>query len=197
MSTADGTTWTAPRVIAAAVKPSDRPGIAVTSRLGDGSYLLSYEHCSTAGLDCRVAFKRSADGLDWGDAAVRGEEPKAADGRYFRHAPTQVWLPARQRLALVGQILFTAAGQVDAAGNGGTVFLSSTADGSGPWTAMAAPLKVLNPPAATNWCQNYSSPMQPSADGSKLIMLVSDFELDARGQQVCRTRFASAALPAP
>ena len=58
-------------------------------------------------------------------------------------------------------------------------------------------MKVLNPPAATNWCQNYSSPMQPSADGSKLIMLVSDFELDARGQQVCRTRFASAAVPAP
>lgn len=197
MSTADGVTWTAPREIVSAVKPTDRPGMAVTSRLGDGSYLLSYEHCSTAGLDCRVALKRSADGLDWGDPAVRGSEPKTADGRFFRHAPTQVWLPGRQRIALIGQILFNAAGQVDAAGNGATIFLSSTADGSGSWSTMEAPVKPLNPPAQTNWCQNYSSPLLPSADGSRLIMLASDFETGANGQQVCRTRFGSAALPAP
>ncbi|WP_431287751.1 sialidase family protein [Roseateles chitinivorans] len=195
MSTTDGASWTAPRVIASAVKPTDRPGMAVTSRLGDGSFLLSYEHCSTAGLDCRVALKRSADGLDWGDPAVRGPEPKTADGRFFRHAPTHVWLPGRQRIALIGQILFTAGGQVDANGNGATIFLSSTADGSGTWTTMEAPVKPLSPPAQTNWCQNYSSPMLPSADGSRLIMLASDFETNAAGQQVCRTRFGSAALP--
>ncbi|WP_431265195.1 sialidase family protein [Roseateles chitinivorans] len=196
-STTDGATWTAPRVIASAVKPTDRPGMAVTSRLGDGSFLLSYEHCSTAGLDCRVALKRSADGLDWGDPAVRGPEPKTADGRFFRHAPTHVWLPGRQRIALIGQILFNAGGQVDAGGNGATIFLSSTADGSGTWTTMEAPVKPLSPPAQTNWCQNYSSPLLPSADGSRLIMLASDFETNAAGQQVCRTRFGSAALPAP
>lgn len=194
MSTADGTTWTAPRVIVDAVKPSDRPGMAVTSRLADGRYLLTYEHCSTAGLDCRVAMKFSADGLDWGDPAVRGVEPKTADGRFFRHTPTHVEVPSRQRIALTGQLLFNAAGAIDTAGNGKTVFLSSSADGSGTWTAIEAPVKV-NAPAQTTWCQNYSSPMQPSADGKRLIMLASDFETNASGQQVCRTRFGSVALP--
>ena len=194
MSTSDGITWTPPRLLVAAVKPTDRPGMAVTSRLGDGSYLLSYEFCSTAGLDCRVYLKRSADGLDWGSAADKGFEPKTADGRWFRHAPTHVWLPLQQRVALVGQILNTGAGTVDAAGNGATIFISSTSDGSGAWTTMAAPIKPLTPPIATNWCQNYSSPMLPSADGKQLLMLASDFET-INGNQVCRTRFARNNLP--
>lgn len=194
MNTADGVTWTAPRLLVAAVKATDRPGMAVTSRLGDGSYLLSYEFCSTAGLDCRVYLKRSADGLDWGSPADKGFEPKTADGRWFRHAPTHVWLPAQQRIALVGQILNTATGTVDTAGNGGTIFISSTADGSGPWTAMTAPIKVLNPASATNWCQNYSSPLLPSADGKRLLMLVSDFETVNSVQQ-CRTRYGDGQLP--
>lgn len=194
MSTADGATWSAPRLLVAAVKPTDRPGMAVTSRLGDGSYLLSYEFCSTASLDCRVYLKRSADGLDWGSAADKGFEPKTAAGQWFRHAPTHVWLPAQKRIALVGQILNTGAGGVDAAGNGGTVFISSTADGSGSWTAMAAPVRSPAPPTQTNWCQNYSSPLLPSADGRQLIMLASDFET-VNGAQVCRTRFARGNLP--
>lgn len=194
MNTADGATWTAPRLLVAAVKATDRPGMAVTSRLGDGSYLLSYEFCSTAGLDCRVYLKRSADGLDWGSTADKGQEPKTADGGWFRHAPTHVWLPAQKRIALVGQILNTGAGAVDTAGNGGTIFISSTADGSGAWTTMAAPVKVLNAPNGTNWCQNYSSPLLPTADGKQLIMLASDFET-VNGAQQCRTRFARGNLP--
>jgi hypothetical protein len=194
MNTADGVTWSAPRLLVAAVKPTDRPGMAITSQLGDGSYLLSYEFCSTAGLDCRVYLKRSADGLDWGSTADKGFEPKTADGGWFRHAPTHVWLPTQKRIALVGQLLNTSAGGVDTAGNGGTVFISSTADGSGTWTAMAAPVKPLAPPTATNWCQNYSSPLLPSADGKQLLMLASDFET-VNGAQVCRTRFGRGNLP--
>lgn len=193
-STADGTTWSAPRLLVAAVKSTDRPGMAVTSKLGDGSYLLSYEFCSTAGLDCRVYLKRSADGLDWGSTADKGFEPKTADGQWFRHAPTHVWLPAQKRIALVGQILNNGAGAVDAAGNGGTIFISSTADGSGAWTTMAAPVRPLNPPTGTNWCQNYSSPLLPSADGKQLLMVASDFET-INGAQVCRTRFGRGNLP--
>ena len=193
-STADGLTWTAPRLLVAGTLSSDRPGMAVTSRLGDGSYLLSYEFCSTAGLDCRVYLKRSADGLDWGAPSDKGFEPKTADGRWFRHAPTHVWLPTQQRIALVGQILFNAAGSVDAAGNGNTIFISSTADGSGTWTTMAAPVTPLAPPTVTNWCQNYSSPLLPAADGKQLLMLASDFDT-VNGAQVCRTRFARGNLP--
>lgn len=193
-STADGVTWTTPRVLVAAVKSSDRPGMAVTSRLGDGSYLMSYEFCSTAGLDCRVYLKRSADGLDWGSPNDRGFEPKTADGRWFRHAPTHVWLPAQQRVALIGQILNTSTGAVDTTGNGNTVFLSSTADASGTWTTLTAPVVPVPPPTQTNWCQNYSSPLLPTADGKQLLMLGSDFEM-LNGTQVCRTRFGRTALP--
>ncbi|MFG6488131.1 sialidase family protein [Roseateles sp. BYS78W] len=193
-STADGVTWTAPRLLVAGTLASDRPGMAVTSRLGDGSYLLSYEFCSTAGLDCRVYLKRSADGLDWGSPSDKGFEPKTADGHWFRHAPTHVWLPAQQRVALIGQILNNSAGAVDTTGNGSTVFLSSTADASGAWTTMTAPVNTLNAPLATNWCQNYSSPLLPSADGKQLLMLSSDFET-VNGAQACRTRFGRGALP--
>lgn len=193
-STADGLTWTAPRLLVGGGLATDRPGMAVTSQLADGSYLMSYEFCSTAGLDCRVYLKRSADGLDWGSPTDKGFEPKTADGRWFRHAPTQVWLPAQNRIALVGQILNNAAGNVDATGNGATVFISSTADGSGVWTTMAAPVQPLAPPAATNWCQNYSSPLLPTADGKQLLMLGSDFDT-VNGAQVCRTRFARGNLP--
>jgi hypothetical protein len=192
MNTADGVTWTAPRLLVAAVKPTDRPGMAVTSRLGDGSYLMSYEFCSTAVLDCRVYLKRSADGLDWGSPADKGFEPKTADGGWFRHAPTHVWLPTQQRIALVGQILNTSAGAVDAIGNGATIFISSTPDGSGSWRASAAPVKPLTPPTTTNWCQNYSSSLLPTVDG-QLLMLASDFET-INGGQVCRTRFGRAGV---
>lgn len=193
-STADGVTWTAPRLLVGGDKSSDRPGMAVTSRLGDGSYLMSYEFCSTAGLDCRVYLKRSPDGLDWGSPTDKGFEPKTAAGQWFRHAPTHVWLPTQKRIALVGQILNTSAGTVDAAGNGGTVFISSTADGSGTWTTMPAPVVPVTPPTQTNWCQNYSTPLLPTADGKQLLMLASDFE-SVNGTQQCRTRFARGALP--
>lgn len=193
-STADGVTWTAARLLVGGDKSTDRPGMAVTSRLGDGSYLISYEFCSIAGLDCRVYLKRSADGLDWGSPTDKGFEPKTAAGQWFRHAPTHVWLPAHNRIALIGQILNTSAGSVDAAGNGGTIFISSTADGSGAWTTMPAPVVPLPPPTQTNWCQNYSSPLLPTADGKQLLMLSSDFET-VNGAQVCRTRFARGNLP--
>jgi hypothetical protein len=193
-SSADGVTWTPPRLLVGGDKSTDRPGMAVTSRLGDGSYLMSYEFCSTAGLDCRVYLKRSTDGLDWGSPTDKGFEPKTSAGQWFRHAPTHVWLPAQQRIALVGQILNTSAGNVDTTGNGGTIFISSTADGSGNWATMAAPVVPLAPPTQTNWCQNYSSPLLPTADGKQLLMLASDFET-VNGSQVCRTRFARGPLP--
>jgi len=59
---------------------------------------------------------------------------------------------------------------------------------------MTAPVKPQNPPTATNWCQNYSSPLLPTADGKQLLMLASDFET-VNGAQVCRTRFARGNLP--
>lgn len=59
---------------------------------------------------------------------------------------------------------------------------------------MAAPVKPLNPPIATHWCRNYSSPLLPSADGKQLPMPANDFAT-LNGAQVCRTRFARGALP--
>jgi hypothetical protein len=70
------------------------------------------------------------------------------------------------------------------------MFTNTTADGSGPWRMVDAPLALPSPPLLTNWCQNYSSPLLPTADNKGLIMLQTDGGADT----TCRTRFGSAAL---
>lgn len=190
----DAINWTAPQTIVAGDDPNARPGMAIVRQLPSGSYLMTYENCYGGPLDCALRAKRSPDGLNWGAANDPGFRLETASGQFFRHAPTFTWVPVAGQpngmLVAIGQILFDKNGVVDASGNGKTMFTNTTADGSGPWRAVAAPLALPSPPSATNWCQNYSSPLLPSADGKSLIMLQTDGGAD----NSCRTRFGSAAL---
>lgn len=194
VSSRDGINWSAPQTIVAGDDPNARPGMPIVRQLPSGSYLLTFENCYGGPLDCALRAKRSADGISWGAPNDPGFRLETASGQFFRHAPTFTWAPLAGQpngmLIAIGQILVDKNGVPDASGNGKVMFTNTSADGSGPWQVVTAPLALATPPLKTNWCQNYSSPLLPSVDGKTLFMLQTDGGED----NTCRTRFGSAAL---
>ncbi|MET9499055.1 exo-alpha-sialidase [Streptomyces sp. NPDC006552] len=189
--TTDGVTWSGHHATIASGLASDRPGMAVVRRLGDGTYFMTYEICAAAGqYVCVVHYRTSADGWNWGDPAHLGYRPETADGKYFKHAPTVAWAPlngsATGRLYLVGQVLHNADDSV-AAGSGGTVWVNDTG-GAGAWREIAAPAAVAS--GTVDYCPNYSSALLPSADGQSLLEIATDYD-----GAVCKPYYATGAVP--
>jgi hypothetical protein len=183
---ADGFTWTGRAGVVVAASQAYRPGMAVVRRLPDGSYLMSYEVCGTGEpYGCAAYTRTSADGWNWGTASSLGTRAVAANGDYFRHAPTIAvsTSPAPGgTVLLIGQMLDNSSGAV-ASGNGATIF-SRPAGSSGAWHEFTAPVQV--PDATSDSCPNYSSAMLPSADGSSLLEIASDYD-----GTVCKPYYAS------
>ncbi|MFD7962929.1 RICIN domain-containing protein [Streptomyces zaomyceticus] len=173
----DGVTWRDHRSTVASARFEDRPGMPVVRRLPDGSFLMSYEICNPGGqYQCAVHLRSSADGWNWGDPRALGTRPETVDGRYLRAAPTLAWAPSPDgaphgRLLLVAQRLLNRDGS-PAADSGRTV-LANTENGTGPWYEIEAPARVEAP--EINHCQNYSSPLVPSADGSRFLEIATDW----------------------
>ena len=89
-------------------------------------------------------------------------------------------------LLLIGQIVAGASGVVDGPTNGRVEFFNERADGSGAWHLQASPIGLPGTPLYSNWCQNCSTPLLPSADGLRLLLLLqTDRALDGD----CRARF--------
>ncbi|WND33067.1 RICIN domain-containing protein [Streptomyces sp. BB1-1-1] len=174
----DGVHWEGHRNTVASGWSADRPGMPVVRKLPNGTYFMSYEICNPGGqYQCVVHFRTSADGWDWGDPASLGFRPETVDGKYFRAAPTIAWAPAPDgapngRLLLIGQRLLNRDG-TPAADSGRTI-LVNTENGSGPWYEIESPVAVPNP--EVNYCQNYSSPLLPSADGRRVLQIATDFD---------------------
>jgi hypothetical protein len=193
-TTRDGVAWSAPRVIVTGPLATDRPGMATVRRLPNGRFAMSFENCSSVALDCAARLRWSDDGLDWGDPATLGTRPQTAGGAFFRHTPTLVWLAetghAHGALALIGQIVAGPSGAVDPVDNGQVLFINANGDGSGDWRMVAAPIGLAQPPSTTNWCQNYSSALLPSADGLSLLMM----QTDRSDAGACLARFGTGTL---
>ncbi|MFE9252507.1 sialidase family protein [Streptomyces sp. NPDC007088] len=188
--TSDGVTWTGHHDTVASTLNSDRPGMAVVRELPDGTYFMTYEICAAAGqFQCVVHYRTSADGWDWGDPTWLGIRPETADGKYFKHAPTVAWAPQagnpQGKLLLVGQVMYNADGSV-ASGSGRTVW-SNSAGGEGAWQEAAAPVAVDS--TTVDYCPNYSSALLPSADGSRLLEIATDYD-----GTVCKPYFATGDL---
>lgn len=184
MSTStDGIHWSDPARVVASADPAARPGMAVVRRIADGGYLMTYEVCG-GGYACRVHYRTSPDGVQWGDPADLGPQIAAADGSYFVHTPTTASTPnGGGTLYLVGQILDNPDGTV-AAGNGATVFVSD--DGpAGPWRAVDAPVHVPDP--YDNYCPNYSSTLLPTDGGRDLLEIATAYDTDG----VCKAYYAT------
>ncbi|MFF2727823.1 RICIN domain-containing protein [Streptomyces sp. NPDC058008] len=184
----DGVTWQGRHDTVASGWTPDRPGMPVVRKLPNGTYFMSYEICNPGGqYQCVVHFRTSADGWDWGSPTALGTRPETVDGKYFRAAPTIAWSPSpgggpNGRILLVGQRLLNRDG-TPAADSGRTV-LVNTENGSGPWFEIDSPVRVTDP--AVNYCQNYSSPLLPSADGTRLLQIATDWD-----GSVCRPYFAT------
>jgi len=170
----DGINWQDSTYTVASNISSDRPGMPVVTILPSGTYFMSYELCGPAA--CTVYSRTSADGWNWGDATNMGARVVTAAGQWFEHAPYSTWAPsaasANGTILLVGQMMYDQSGGVSA-GNGVTVFTNHSADGSGTWSTMPAPVQV--PTAYNDSCPNYSSPLLPSTDGSSVLELASDY----------------------
>ncbi|WP_255952599.1 exo-alpha-sialidase [Streptomyces odontomachi] len=187
--TSDGVTWTGHHDTVASALGSDRPGMAVVRKLPNGSYFMTYEICAAAGqYVCVVHYRTSADGWDWGDPTYLGIRPETADGKYFKHAPTVAWSPEpgnpQGKLFLVGQVMYNRDGTV-ASGSGRTIWTNS-AGGTGAWREVAAPVAVDS--STVDYCPNYSSALLPSADGTRVLEIATDY-----AGTVCKPYFATGA----
>ncbi|MGN6818326.1 MAG: sialidase family protein [Sphingomonas sp.] len=189
--TTDGLHWSAPADVVSSGVAADRPGMAVVRRLPSGRYFMTFELCGPAA--CTVFYKTSADGLAWGAATDVGTRVETDDHRWFLHTPTNAWAAvpglANGRIFVIGQIVANAAGI--APGNGQVVFYNDSADGSGPWKVLPAPVPINAPPTTSNVCQNYSSPLLPSENGVSLLGLATDYDVVA-GVRTCKTYFGLA-----
>jgi hypothetical protein len=170
MRTYNGTHWQDQTNTVASTIQSDRPGMPVVSKLPSGVFFMSYELCGPAA--CTVFYRNSTDGWNFGDPSNTGTKVQTASGQYFEHAPTNVWDPIGP-LLLIGQVMFESNGTVSAR-NGETIFYNYSSDGSGPWGTISAPVQVPN--AYDNPCPNYSSALLPSADGTSLLELASNYD---------------------
>jgi len=184
--TYDGVDWQNQSNTVASSVQSDRPGMAVVTKLPSGVYFMSYELCGPAA--CTVFYRTSADGWNYGTASNTGTKVQTTSGQYFEHAPTNAWSPSvtssNGALLLVGQVLYESSGSVSSY-NGQVLFVNNSSDGSGSWYTITAPVQV--PTAYDNYCPNYSSPLLPAADGSSILEMASDY--NSSGQ--CVTYFAS------
>lgn len=170
----DGINWQDSTYTIASSISSDRPGMPVVTILPGGTYFMSYELCGSAA--CAVYSRTSADGWNWGDPTNMGTRVVTAAGQWLEHAPYNTWAPSATSpngtILVIGQMMYDSSGSVSK-GNGITIFTNHTADGSGTWGTMPAPVQV--PAAYNNYCPNYSSPLLPSADGSNLLEFASDY----------------------
>ena len=170
----DGINWQDSTYTIASTISSDRPGMPVVTILPYGAYFMTYELCGSEA--CAVYSRTSTNGWNWGDPTNMGTRVVTASGQWLEHAPYNTWAPSAASpngtILLVGQMMYDAPGSVSA-GNGITIFTNHTADGSGPWGTMPAPVQV--PTAYNNYCPNYSSPLLPSLDGSAVLEFASDY----------------------
>ncbi len=174
MRSYDGVTWQDSTATVASSVQSDRPGMAVITQLPSGTYFMTYELCGPAA--CTAFYRTSSDGWNWGTATNTGTKIQSTTGQYFEHAPTNAWasstVNANGTILVTGQMLYESNGTVSS-GNGETIFVNHSADGSGTWTTMPAPVAV--PTAYDNYCPNYSSPLLPSTDGQSVLEFASDY----------------------
>ncbi len=91
---ADGRTWGEAVDVVASERQSDRPGMPVVTRLGDGTYFMTYEMVNDEIKNNNpVTYRTSKDGLDWGDPKWLGTEIVSVDGKAMGSAPYCAWTP--------------------------------------------------------------------------------------------------------
>ncbi|HEY4414995.1 MAG TPA: RICIN domain-containing protein, partial [Verrucomicrobiae bacterium] len=161
-----GLTWGPEIYVCAVADGAKRPGMAVTTKLPNGQYVLSYEGVGFGGYS-QAHIKFSSDGTNWGTGPTDlGTAVQTATGAYVGACPYILWSPAggpNGTLILSGQFLINTP-------NTDREFLINTNLGQGNWTMQ---------PAAVQWqgggnnLVGWSQGMIPTADGQGVIQLAS------------------------
>lgn len=186
-STDGGVTWGTQQNIVAIPSVNTttyRPGMITVRKLPNGTYFMSYELCGTnIPFVCGVRYRMSPDGWNWGNPQDSGTEAKTPDGKRLLHSPTIAWVPGGSpngRIFLVGQLVNDVNGKILNPASGSVIFVN-TENGVGSWYELDLPVKVSftsSPDQNQLVCNNYSSSLLPSVNGSTLLeiatMRVSD-----------------------
>ena len=91
----DAENWGDTATVVASDIFEERPGMPVVTRIADGSYFMVYEVVDKDGVDGNpIYFKRSEDGLDWGETSSIGKELLSKNGKKaLGSAPYCGWTP--------------------------------------------------------------------------------------------------------
>ncbi|WP_419813898.1 sialidase family protein [Glacieibacterium sp.] len=147
-----------------------RPGMAVVTRGGDGTYFMSYEVVGKAGVALEprsnlAHFRTSRDGLNWGDPADPGVFIQDRWRQYANGTPYIAWSPwggPNGTLMVTGRSIMRY--EVGRIGNG---MMINRNNGRGAWTLIETPI-VYNPAN-----DGYSHTMIPLGNGREVLQLVS------------------------
>ncbi|MDQ1218263.1 hypothetical protein QE411_003118 [Microbacterium arborescens] len=151
-----GASWGAVENVSAPPDSTHRPGMITVDRLPDGAYIATYEVVNAAGYAgpnaSPVFFKKSPDGLDWGDPTSLGEPVELADGHGIGSSPFVKWVPSG---GPHGMVVVASKWGLDAAGNvyGGQNFFVNYNLGAGPWERLPFAVTFDGPSSITGFAQ--------------------------------------------
>ncbi len=160
-----GLTWGPEIYVCAIADGVKRPGMAVTKKLPNGQYVLTYEGVNFGGYS-QVYMKFSSDGTNWGSASDSGTALQTAGGAYVGGTPYVMWSPAG---GSNGTLIVSGKYDINTP-NTDREFLINTNLGQGNWTMI---------PAAVQWqgggnqLSGWSQGMIPTADGQGVIQMAS------------------------
>ncbi len=162
-SSSDGRSWSSTVDVVASSKQSDRPGMAVITKMGNGRYFMVYELVNDNGDGGNpVCCKFSEDGKNWGNVASTGTII-TSNGKTLGSAPYCIWTPAG---GSNGMLFVCGTFMRSGRSTTGTDYFVST-DYGATWSTMPHPIPYPNAYSHTG----YSSPMALSADGNLLFVL--------------------------
>lgn len=176
----DGVTWSDPVDVIASAKQSDRPGMPVVARLGDGSYFMTYEMVNNEEENGNpVMYRTSKDGLNWGDPEWLGVEIISVDGEAMGSAPYCAWTPIGGD---DGTIIVSGTFMRKGSSSTGTDYFLSTDKGK-TWTTVPHVI-----PYSTRLDHGgYSNAMAFTADGKVMYAINNPMDPNdkAHGKLVC------------
>jgi len=89
-TSSNGTSWSSSIEVVASNTQSDRPGMPVVTKLGNGDYFMTFELVGRPGNP--VCYKKSSDGLNWGSVSSTGTIVQSGD-KTLGSAPFCGWTP--------------------------------------------------------------------------------------------------------
>lgn len=166
-STDGGQTWGGIQNVSAPTDSTHRPGMITVEKLPDGGYIATYEVVNAVGYAhsnaSPVFYKKSPDGLDWGDTTSLGSPVKLANGQGIGSSPFVKWVPSG---GPHGMVVVASKWGLDASGDiyGGQNFFVNYNLGDGPWERLPFAVTFDGPNSITGFAQG----LDVSADGRTL-----------------------------